>query len=233
MLGVLSLLTMPLTLPEGIVLPFPEWVARILNLVQPAILLTVGVWAGISLGPKVGVGAPALEAAVGGEPVASPLGAQLVPGLIGGVAGGSLLLASAVINPLAGMAPEGAVGPPLAIRVLYGGITEEIMVRWGFMTFILWAGWRISGGGPSRPGRGLAWAAIIISAVVFGALHLPIVFASVIDVTAEIILFIIIANAIFGIIAGYLFWRYGLESAIIAHMLAHLVAYAAEMAGVV
>ncbi len=39
--------------------------------------------------------------------------------------------------------------------------------------------------------------------------------------TAGIIAYVIIANALFGIVAGFLYWRRGLESAMIAHMLAH------------
>jgi len=38
--------------------------------------------------------------------------------------------------------------------------------------------------------------------------------------------YIIIGNALFGPIAGYLFWRYGLETAIIAHVCAHVFAFA-------
>lgn len=38
-------------------------------------------------------------------------------------------------------------------------------------------------------------------------------------------LYIVTANPLFGLVAGYLFWRHGLESAMLAHLLAHLLAY--------
>jgi len=35
--------------------------------------------------------------------------------------------------------------------------------------------------------------------------------------------YIVIANSVFGLITGYLYWKKGLEAAIVAHMLAHSV----------
>jgi hypothetical protein len=44
--------------------------------------------------------------------------------------------------------------------------------------------------------------------------------------------YVIIANSAFGFIAGFLYWRKGLESAIIAHMLTHVLLFAATLSGV-
>jgi len=41
-------------------------------------------------------------------------------------------------------------------------------------------------------------------------------------ITIPIALYIVIANSIFGLIAGYLYWRKGLEAGIIAHMITHV-----------
>jgi hypothetical protein len=38
-----------------------------------------------------------------------------------------------------------------------------------------------------------------------------------------------VANSVFGVLFGYLFWRYGLEAAMIAHAAAHLVNYIAAL----
>jgi hypothetical protein len=43
--------------------------------------------------------------------------------------------------------------------------------------------------------------------------------------------FIVIANALFGLIAGYLYWNKGLESARIARMLVHIVMFTASYFG--
>lgn len=45
------------------------------------------------------------------------------------------------------------------------------------------------------------------------------------------IAYVIVANSIFGLIAGYLYWQKGLEAAIIAHMSAHLVIVTAMYVG--
>ena len=37
--------------------------------------------------------------------------------------------------------------------------------------------------------------------------------------------FVVVANTAFGVLFGWLFWRYGLEAAMIAHAMAHLVGY--------
>jgi hypothetical protein len=36
-------------------------------------------------------------------------------------------------------------------------------------------------------------------------------------------------NTAFGVLFGYLFWRYGLEAAMIAHATAHVVSYVAGL----
>jgi membrane protease YdiL (CAAX protease family) len=53
--------------------------------------------------------------------------------------------------------------------------------------------------------------------------HLPIASALGIGLTSSIVFYVVIANSLFGLIAGYLYWKKGLEAAIIAHMLAHVV----------
>ena len=70
-------------------------------------------------------------------------------------------------------------------------------------------------------------AAIIISAVVFGMGHLPLASALNGGLTVPLVAYVITANSLFGIIAGLLYWRRGLEAAMLAHMFAHVVLLAA------
>lgn len=222
MAGVISSLWLPLPVPEGVELPFPLWVARLVNLLQPAVLLTLAVWAGIKLAPAVGLGAPAFEAAASGGPVAASLRPQVVPGLVGGFAGGALLLLFGLFAPASTGSPVSPFDPPLVTKLLYGGITEELLVRWGLMTFLLWALHRLA---PERvPRTVLAWSAIAVAAILFGVLHLPAAFALIEQVTPYLITYVIAGNTLFGLLAGYLYWRYGLEAAIITHAGSHLVA---------
>jgi hypothetical protein len=40
-----------------------------------------------------------------------------------------------------------------------------------------------------------------------------------------VVAYVTIGNALFGVVAGYLFWRYGLEAAIAAHVSAHVLTF--------
>jgi membrane protease YdiL (CAAX protease family) len=82
---------------------------------------------------------------------------------------------------------------------------------------------RILKRGQGRPGAIYFVSAIVISSVIFGIGHLPVVVALGADFTLPIVAYVIVANSIFGLIAGCLYWKKGLEAAIIAHMSAHLV----------
>ena len=106
--------------------------------------------------------------------------------------------------------------------VLYGGITEEIAVRWGLMSLLAWSLWRITNRSASRPSPLVMWIAIVLAVAVFGALHLPAV-AAVMPLTTAIILRTILLNSIGGVIYGLLFWRRSLESAMVAHAATHLM----------
>lgn len=78
-----------------------------------------------------------------------------------------------------------------------------------------------------RPGAGVAWAAIVLSAVAFGIGHLPAATAIYGGLTGDVVTFIVGANAVAGVGFGWLYWRHSLEAAMIAHGLAHVVAVAA------
>jgi hypothetical protein len=47
-----------------------------------------------------------------------------------------------------------------------------------------------------------------------------------------LVLFVVVANSFFGCVAGWLYWRRGLESAILAHMTTHVILWTASRAGV-
>jgi len=99
------------------------------------------------------------------------------------------------------------------------------------MTFLVWLAWRLLQKGKGKP-RALWFVnAIIISSVRFGLGHLPLVRAMAVNFTVAIVGYIVVANALFGFIAGYLYWKRGLEAAIIAHMLAHIIIITAMYLG--
>ena len=223
----ISFIALPLLL-AGRPLPASPTVVGMASAAQSAILLAIAAWAGVQLAPQVGLHAPFLAAAAHGRLDVAALEAQLLPGVVGGLLGVAVLVAFAHFAPPPLAALQDRVSLPLVARVLYGGITEEILVRWGLMTTLLWLFWRVFQGGTGEPSVLTVWPPILLSAAAFGALHLPLVNAMLGDVTGPLAVYIVVANAAFGIVAGVLFWRYGLEAAILAHVTAHLGAAALQ-----
>ncbi|HYD94476.1 MAG TPA: CPBP family intramembrane glutamic endopeptidase [Noviherbaspirillum sp.] len=221
----ISWLVLPLLL-EGRPLPAPQSVISITSAVQSALLLALAAWTGAKLASQVGLHAPVLQAAADGRLDMDGLRSQLLPGVIGGVLGAAILVAFARFAPEQLASLQERFSFPLVARVLYGGITEEILVRWGLMTAMVWIGWRLFQGGAGTPSALIVWLPILLSALAFGALHLPVVAAMLGPLPASLSAYIVLANAAFGIVAGFLFWRYGLEAAMLAHVIAHLGAFA-------
>jgi membrane protease YdiL (CAAX protease family) len=243
--GVLSFLLVDLgallgqlPVPSGTEFPTITPALRLLSLIQPTVLLSLAVLIGVALASKIGLSSPAAEAVAGKQDFLAALKPQIIPGLIGGFLGGvgiivnwfswkpflppDFVARSVELNKLL----------PLPTRLLYGGLTEELLLRWGLMTLLVWAVWRLFQKGQGKPLTVYFVGAIIVSALIFGLGHLPFVFALVPEASVALIVYVIVGNFIFGLIAGYLYWKKGLESAIIAHMFAHVVMLTAIFFGV-
>jgi membrane protease YdiL (CAAX protease family) len=229
MLGVIAFafLPLPAQLTERS-LRVPLWLIQVLGLAQSAVTLAAAVAIGTRLAPRVGLAAPAFEALVARTSVGRALLPQLLPGVVGGVLGCIVLRVFDRRAPAEiGAVVASGFDPSLAVRVLYGGITEELLLRWGVMTVLLWLlalPARVLRGREGPPGRVAAVLAILLSALVFGLGHLPTVVAFGGELTRGVVLYVVLGNALFGGVAGVLFWRRGLEAAMLAHALAHVFA---------
>lgn len=219
-----AVLVTPLLL-AGKSLPVSMSIVISVQIIQLALILALAVWSGVALGPRVKLYAPTFSGLLAGTPVSKTLKLQIFAGIAGGILGGILLLGFAAYTPKEMSALTSRFVLPLWLRILYGGITEEILVRWGLMSAILWLGWKIFQSEKKDPhGLNVSFA-ILISALIFGAAHLPAANAMLGGLTPAVTLYILAGNASFGIIAGVLFWRFGIEAAIIAHTAAHMILY--------
>ena len=242
--GVLSLLLLDvnalikiLPIPAGTEVPTFTPALKLLSLIQPAVLLVVAVLVGVALASKVGLSSPVAEVAASGGDWVSAFKPQIIPGIVGGLAGGiSLVLIAAVLKPF--LSPEvlarlGEYGKvlPLPTRLLYGGIIEELLLRWGLMTLLVWAAWRLFQKGRGQPKPAYFVGAILVSTLMFAIGHLPVAFLLFPEPTLALIVFALVGNSAFGLIAGYLYWKKGLESAMIAHALTHVVMFTASYFG--
>lgn len=114
--------------------------------------------------------------------------------------------------------------PALLMGVLYGGLAEEVMMRWGLMSLVAWLLWtaqRRLSGVASQPSAVAMWAAVAIAALVFAAGHLPALAQSV-TLTAPLVARTVLLNVLAGVAYGWLFWRKGLECAMLAHVVTHV-----------
>ena len=234
--GVLSFLLVDLAalialvpIRPGVERPVIPPALKVLSLIQPSVLLAVAVLVGVVLAPRVGLTAPFAESLAARRLAGSALRPQLIPGVVGAVIGGlAILLTSVATKPFLtaetiALTEKIANVIPLPTRLLYGGVTEELLIRWGLMTFFVWAVWRLFQRRYDRPTSVCFVAGILLSAFIFGLGHLPVAITLLGQATVAIVAFVIVANSAFGIVTGYLYWKYGLESAIVAHMLGHVV----------
>lgn len=207
-------------------LPMPMWALQLLSGVQSGVLLALAVWAGIALAAKLGLHAPAFEALAARASVRDALRPQWRAGVAGGLVVGALLLLAAATQPPALEAANASIALPLAVRVLYGGVTEELLLRWGVMSLLLWAAWRGLQRGQGAPRTALVWLAILASALLFALGHLPAAYSLIGGLDGATVVWVVGFNTLAGLLFGGLYWRFGLEAAMLAHALAHIVAAA-------
>lgn len=240
MTGVISVLALDIEAVVAILpgasmdaLPFSPFLIKLVSMVQPMVLIAAAAGIGVGIANKLGLHAPAAEAAAEGAPILAALRPQLLPGLIAGaLCGAALILLYILAKPMlpvdfAARAEAFNRVMPVVMRIFYGGLFEEVLVRWGVMTLLIWLAWRLIDKGEGRPRAIFVIAAIFVSALIFGAGHLGVAVALSERLTGATVVFVIAANSLFGIVAGFLYWRRGLESAMIAHLTTHLVFIAA------
>jgi membrane protease YdiL (CAAX protease family) len=226
MVGIASILTMDIPLPPEVEAllkdRFSPGDINLLTLINPTIMLILAVIIGTVLYQKAALKVPIIEKVVGIRNDIN-LSDILKYGVLGGVLSGVLLsLVSLVFNPILPaefMELGESLKPTLAARFLYGGFTEEILMRFGLMTFVVWVCIKIFG----RAKPIAFWIGILVAAIIFALGHFPIVFQTVENPTIGLLTYILIGNLIGGIIFGWLYWKKGLESAFIAHIFAHVI----------
>jgi hypothetical protein len=194
---------------------------------QSAVLLAIACWVGIFCARPVGLRSHLIDVWVFHTPKFAGFAAEVKWSL--GVSAATtvlLLVIDRLIEPTLPAALQAAMNTELdwltsLTAIAYGGITEEILVRWGVMSLLVWAGWKLWKHGTASPAKAIYQGAIALSAVVFGLLHLPLT-AAIAPLTGWVILRAILLNGIPGIAYGWLFWKFSLESAMIAHGSLHV-----------
>ncbi|HAY94733.1 CPBP family intramembrane metalloprotease, partial [Shewanella sp.] len=129
-------------------LPMPLFLLQIISVAQSSLMLLLMVFMGSIFAKKVGLTAPVISAMVHSNSIYTALRPQLIPALVGGVLGGVFILV--FLGMLSGYLPADFIqagaklAPPWYTKVLYGGITEELLIRWGLMSFLVWCSYRLT-----------------------------------------------------------------------------------------
>lgn len=211
----------------------PEALLRGLLLLQPALLVALASAAGIAFAPRLGLRSIMVER-VNGDVAAQGVSLDVGRATIGGLVGCAIIVAGdlmfAALDPSAfdRLHTTPSTWPEaLLTGVLYGGLTEEIITRWGLMSLLAWGLTRLGLRRSAAIGSAMA-----LSALLFAAGHLPALVASLGDPGPVVIVRTLVLNMAAGIVFGWLFWQRNLETAMLAHAATHVLLFGARLAGV-
>lgn len=216
-------------------LPIPLSALIALQIAQSAILFAIIIFAGMFFAGRVGLGTPILDSITRNEPASDKVRAVLPLSIGLGVIAALLIIGldvwvfqPALLKELGDSANALNLqnAQPAAwkgfLASFYGGIAEEILLRLFLMSLFVWLGRFASKTSEGKPTNSVFWIANILAAVLFGLGHLPAT-AMIIPLTPLVITRALVLNGLAGVAFGWLYWKRGLEAAMISHFAADLV----------
>lgn len=228
--GTIAVLPYVLTIQADLLkeLSIPISVLLLVQIIQSVILFAIFIFIGLLLSKRVGFSIPILEGLLEGKEIKvylkSILGISIILGVLAGIFIIGLDILFSAVGVQITITEEVTPIWQGFLASFYGGIAEEIIMRLFFMTLLVWITYKIKRTIGDKPTNIGVWLAIIIAAVLFGIGHLPIT-ASLTSITPIVVARAILLNGIAGIVFGWLYWKKGLESAMIAHFSADIVLY--------
>ena len=190
------------------------------------LLLTMPLAAlGLRLGSQVGLGTPLLTALISRQAGAGQrlLNDVALAMLVGSAVGAFLWLLRIATLPylpseIPALGHHGVAGGLLVATS--AAIGEEVWTRLGIMSVLAWSLSRVSGHRELTSRH--AWAAIVISALAFGLIHIPQLAAAGAANTIGVVA-TMLGNLLVGTVCGWFFWRRSLIAAIFAHFFVDLM----------
>jgi hypothetical protein len=196
----------------------PSWLLLCDQTIKGALFCFFGAWAGLRLGAAIGLDAPYVRAWVDRGAPPPPRGRFVQAAAIGLVAGAIVVGLDVALfaHTLAG----GGQRWRGLLASFYGGIVEEILMRLFLTTALARLVMLVTRARTlTAP---IAATAIALAALLFGAGHLPAA-AQLGPLDALAVVRVLALNGIVGLACGWLYWRRGLEHAMVAHFAADLV----------
>lgn len=112
--------------------------------------------------------------------------------------------------------------PYLIATVTYGGVIEEVMLRLFMMSLVAFVLHKLFQRKLEKPTTGILICANVVAALLFAAGHLPAT-AAMMGLTPMLVFRCFLLNGGFGLLFGWLYRKYGLRYAMIAHGGCHVV----------
>lgn len=190
------------------------------QLIQTTILVFVLCWVGLICGTSIGLDSPVVRSWLSSGSFVIMPRRVYIGALLGGMVAVVLLVTAsafdrsmpATFSPL----PEIVLWKRL-LAAPYGGIVEECLCRLFLVSVIAWLVAKVwSRGRAHLPPPWVYWVAILAASLLFGIGHLPAA-AQLWPLTTIVVVRTVFLNSFAGFLFGWLFWRWGLEYAVIAH----------------
>jgi hypothetical protein len=107
-----------------------------------------------------------------------------------------------------------------------GGVVTELVLRYGFMTLVVWAAWTYRPAVDRSVTGASAWVGVLAAATLGGSVAVP---AALVSGTTVAVAVAAVVPFVGGVAFGLLYWRYDLAAAVVAHGAASLVRAVAAM----
>ena len=223
--------------PYGLTLfdtAYPGFWMLMRNVVPELVLYLIVGFGGLLLANQVGLGMPFIEGWTKREPVWNRLpgvaGIAILAGILTPLTSVLDTALASFIKPyaqyLAQFDTVNMISPPAwqgLLTSFSAGVTEETAYRLFVLSLLGLLVSRIFRRQTGRPTPWQLWAAGVLSTILFSLAHLPLARQLGVPIDAIAVIRIIIHNGVPGVVYGWLFWTFGLESAMLAHASADVV----------
>jgi hypothetical protein len=200
----------------------------LLSCIQNVVLGAVTIGVGLFVAHKIGLGAPAIGAIVAGTSAPYSLTHIVLYSIILGIIIG--LFTTVVDLAYLPRWPKQVLDAAKSTSLLenfyacfYGGFNEEYLARLFGVSIVAWLLSHIGHHTSNAPAIWVMWVSIIVMAFLFAVGHLPALKGLVGKISGLMVSRTLVLNIPLAVICGWLYWKYGIEAAIIAHFTSDVI----------